>query len=69
MSMKHCIKCNKLKELTEYHLCKAATDGHQNTCKECTFARIKQYRKDNLDHVRANGRKWYQDNKKHVLIT
>ena len=35
MIVKTCNTCNKIKELTEFHLDYSKADGHRNKCKEC----------------------------------
>ena len=67
--MKHCIKCGILKEITEYHITNGNKDGHQNTCKECTIKRVKEYRRLNLDKIKKTKIKWSLKNRKHLLRT
>ena len=74
MEKKACTKCNKEKNLTEYH---KAGNGHRPDCKECACAqkkkyyqenpekersRKKKYRQENPDKKKASNKKWRQEN-------
>jgi hypothetical protein len=50
---KICRKCGRDLPLSEYYTHKAMLDGHLNICKDCVKARMINYRKENIDKVRA----------------
>lgn len=55
--MKACRRCGQLFLLSEFYAHPRMKDGHLNICKECTCARVKVYRKRNLEKVRGYDRK------------
>jgi hypothetical protein len=73
---KKCIKCNKVKPLTDYSFRKD-TNKYRNICKECNSKQkkewrdknqeyIKQYRKDNKEHIKETTKKYYEKNAEHL---
>ena len=63
MEKKVCTKCNKEKNLTEYH---KEGNGHRPDCKECRKAYKKKYRQDNPEKIKARHKKYRQDNPEKV---
>jgi hypothetical protein len=59
MGKKVCTKCNKEKNLTEYH---KEGNGHRPDCKECRKAYKKKYYQENSEKVKARHKKYYQEN-------
>lgn len=55
-AVKVCRNCLKSKQLGEFYAHPAMKDGHVNKCKSCQKERIANYRKKNLDKVRARDR-------------
>ena len=37
-------------------------DGHLNRCKSCEYARVKEWRESNIEHVRCMTTKWRAEN-------
>ena len=62
MEKKVCTKCNKEKNLTEYHKDRSTKDGHTFACKECASAHRKKYYQENPEKEKAYQRKYYQEN-------
>ena len=73
---KKCIKCNKVKPLSEYSFRKD-TNKYRNTCKECNSKQkkewreihqeqIKQYRIENKEHIQEVQKEYYKENEKHL---
>ncbi len=58
MEKKVCTKCNKEKNLTEYH---KRGDGLRPNCKECAKAHSKKYYQENLEKARARKKKYRQE--------
>lgn len=50
---KPCIKCNEIKELSEFYPHKQMKDGHLNMCKECSKKATTEHRIKNIDYYRA----------------
>jgi len=50
-----CKKCDETKMESQFYL-NSATSKRDTTCKECVKARVRQYRADNLESVRAYDR-------------
>ena len=44
--MKKCIKCSKMKSLSDFPVRKDSPDGYRNQCKDCRSKYLKSYRKD-----------------------
>ena len=59
MEKKACTKCNKEKNLTEYH---KAGNGLRSDCKECACAQKKKYYQENPEKVKAQKKKYRQEN-------
>jgi 5-methylcytosine-specific restriction endonuclease McrA len=47
--MKTCSKCDKKKELEDFHKDKARSDGHEPSCKLCKSLAKKDYYKNNIE--------------------
>jgi hypothetical protein len=56
--MKICKKCNKEKELCEFHVLKNSKDGKQPICKICTNERQKEYSKNNREKILIKKKKY-----------
>jgi hypothetical protein len=62
--MKKCTKCNKIKELSQFHQSKIFADKHNNWCKDC----MKNYHKIYAQTLRGklkmylNNKKWIKNN-------
>lgn len=55
-SIKTCKQCGEDKPLSEYYKHKAMKDEHLNKCKSCVKTRVKNYRNNHLDRIRAYDR-------------
>lgn len=55
--MKNCTKCGELKPLEDYYALSGNKDGRFNECKECTKARVRRHRDENLERIREYDRK------------
>lgn len=62
MNNKHCRKCDRIKPTTEFAKDKDKKDGFATVCKECR----KAYRKANIQSIKANDAKYYQENKDRI---
>ena len=58
MEKKVCTKCNKEKNLTEYH---KKGNGHRTACKECANAYRKKYHQENAEKVKAYKKKYREE--------
>jgi hypothetical protein len=58
MTEKKCSKCGEWKSLSDFSKDKKAKDGYQYKCKVC----VKEYRKDNQEHILEYYRKWQKEN-------
>jgi len=54
--MKTCSKCKETKPKTEFHKSRSRKDGLSYYCKMCKANREKDYRKNNLEKVKAKGK-------------
>lgn len=54
--MKNCTKCGELKPLEDYYALSGNKDGRFNECKECTKARVRRHRQENLERIQAYDR-------------
>lgn len=59
---KQCSKCGKIKNIDEFYLSKRYTDGHISQCKDCKRKTSRTWKKNNPKKVKANWRKWAEDN-------
>jgi hypothetical protein len=48
---KKCIACNKVKDIDQYYVHKAMTDGHLNKCKECVKTSVKKRYYEKHDEI------------------
>lgn len=53
---KLCLKCNKVKPLTEFYSRKDCKHGYRSHCKECMYLESKKYREDNRSHLLRKAR-------------
>ena len=60
--MVNCTKCNEVKELEAFRIHKKRQQRHA-WCKECEWNCAKVYKKNNVKKVRADNKKWKNDNK------
>ena len=54
--MKLCFKCGLAFPLSEFYAHDQMEDGHLGKCKECTKLDARDYRANNLEHVREHDR-------------
>lgn len=60
--MKHCKKCNELKEPTDFHKCASASDGLQPRCKPCNNSAVHKWRKAYPEKEKEKQAKYYKKN-------
>jgi hypothetical protein len=53
---KTCKKCGRTQDISEFYTHKQMADGHLNYCKGCVKDRINEYRRNNIDQIRAYDR-------------
>lgn len=53
---KTCSRCNAEKPTTDFYPHKAMRSGFLSACKDCTKARVRRHRSDNLDRIREYDR-------------
>jgi len=63
---KTCSLCHIEKELHLFSNDRTKTDGKYSKCKECKAIGDKKYRVANLDKIRENSVKYYQENKEEI---
>lgn len=56
--MKHCFKCKKYKEFSEFHKDSTKADRVQSSCKLCKINRVKSWQKDNPNKASLNSCNW-----------
>lgn len=61
--MKKCWRCQKEKELTEFHICRKNKDDRQDHCIECDRDLYTARRKKDPEGIKEYQRKWYEKNK------
>ena len=54
--VKKCSACQEERPIGDFYAHKAMKDGHLSQCKACVKARVRQYRQDNAERVRAYDR-------------
>lgn len=67
METKLCSKCALEKPITEFPKLKRNKDSLDSLCKECRNLVNKEYRDNNKDKVKKARKKYYQENKQHLL--
>lgn len=65
--MKQCIKCNTIKEITEFHKSKQRLDGYYPVCKSCRKLKSKQFYTKHKDKIKTRTNKYYHNNKETLL--
>lgn len=60
---KNCTKCGESKPLSEFYRTSKGKLGHTAACKVCTITAAENYRKDNLEKIRARDRDRYANDK------
>lgn len=65
--MKICIKCNEIKELSEYFFRKDS-NKYREKCKLCMIYENKIYRRNNPEITKAINGKWENNNKAQVKV-
>lgn len=58
MKTKICTKCSKRKRISLFYRNKLSADDLSSTCKRCSLARTKVWKKANPDKVRQHARDW-----------
>lgn len=53
---KTCTRCQSTKPLSDFYPHSAMKDGHLSACKDCTKARVRRHRSENLDRIREYDR-------------
>lgn len=66
MTTRRCLKCSHTYPLTSTHFYRRY-DGFQWVCKACQRAYCREWRKQNLERVRAVGRAWHWEHRDEVL--
>jgi len=59
---KQCIKCNKNKELIDFHKNKSKKDGFNSECKNCYSEYSKKYRQINKKKIAQKRKEFYKNN-------
>jgi hypothetical protein len=67
--IKVCKHCNIEKPLAAFGKRSSEKDGLNYYCRECNYARVKEWGLKNPDKKRAQGRKWKQENPEKVKIS
>jgi hypothetical protein len=65
--MKVCKGCEVSKEESEFDVYNKETGARRLQCRKCRADKATVWKSNNLDKVRANGRKWASNNKDHTL--
>lgn len=60
--MKHCSKCNEVKPIEGFAICRAKKDGRQPRCRICQAALSSAWNKANKERYRENDRARYSRN-------
>jgi len=60
---KKCCKCNKEKDLEDFHKAESTSDGFRTDCKKCVSIKLARYYKKNKDKIK----KYYHKNKQKIL--
>ena len=55
---KKCTKCNKLKQLVDFHKSKGTKDGYLGKCKECRSTKTKKFFNDKGEKKCADCKEW-----------
>ena len=63
-NVKYCKKCNQFKDETEFGTNNSAKNGLSSYCKSCTYIRIKEWKKNNLDKVKQQRQRYKEKNMK-----
>ena len=66
MIFKKCLKCNKLKVLSEFHKKKTGKLSVQTSCKDCTKIQSNYYYIKNLLKIKQQKRIYYLENKEKI---
>lgn len=56
MRTKTCVRCNLIRPITDFHIKRSNVDGYDGRCKDCKRKYNKQWRENNLEHVREYDR-------------
>jgi hypothetical protein len=60
---KYCVKCNTLKEISEFSKNSGRSDGVNGYCKPCYQLLAKEWRRNNIEYDRKRCRNWHSTNK------
>lgn len=60
--MKVCVSCGIEKPLDDFHRKYRSKDGHNSYCKECANAKMREWRRNNVERSRMHGRISYMNN-------
>lgn len=63
MLEKKCRKCEIIKDIKEFSICRSSKDGLQNKCKGCVSIYKKKYRDKNKDIINEKRKKYRDKNK------
>jgi len=56
MESKTCNKCDLIKPITDYYVCKTMTSGRLNSCKLCISSNVRKNRGKNIEYYREYDR-------------
>jgi hypothetical protein len=63
--MKKCSKCGEWKVFEEFNKHKSGKYGRRANCKGCEKRYSKQYRKNNIEHIKVKNKQWRENNKEY----
>jgi len=66
MEIKVCTKCNKEKNLSEFHKLKISIDGHDYWCKSCKKEIARKYYESNKIKVLRQSKKWREEHNQYM---
>jgi hypothetical protein len=63
--MKQCAKCGETKPIDDFYKATGTRDGHRGECKSCNSNAKKAWYLANRERVKANVKRWQQENAEH----